>query len=554
MNAELLYDAITLIDDDLIEEAGAYAPKKRTPIRWQRWAALAACLVLVVGAAPFLRLLFTGMGSSDGAQTPNAGAGESGVDNGSTFMSYAGPVFPLTTLEETEGIEAQRGTTLDFQPWEKVWISNEEEAAERTDLTEAERQEVLTELNEWRTEGGYYSTSTDILVTDTYSLTNSTAEDKTLTLLYPFVSDLMGVAEKRPTLTLDGVEQETELLYGLYAGGFQGVLGADDPDGSANLEPLTSWEEYKALLSDGTYLQAALADPVDLTGIPVTVYEFTNAYGTKESGSAPNPSIRVTFDMDYDKTTVLSYGFHAGSYDAENNKMGLGFSIPRPGTRNYGKSYYMIVLGDDVENMEINGYVTGGWDTKKKLDDFGVDVQRYEDDLDTVLRKAVRYIYDNNSWQYGNAVSVDFETYYALYCDFLTTYGILAEDCKDRYDTGWLSGLSEVGSVDRVCYLQTQITIPAGSSTQVSFAMEKAASFDYHCANTENRHVKGYDMVTRLGSTLTFTGQSATLVDYGLIEIVRQNFGFDLTNDIKTVELDPAVEHYYLEVKRAQTE
>jgi len=39
MNAELLYDAITLIDDDLIDEAGVYTPKKRTPIRWQRWAA-----------------------------------------------------------------------------------------------------------------------------------------------------------------------------------------------------------------------------------------------------------------------------------------------------------------------------------------------------------------------------------------------------------------------------------------------------------------------------------------------------------------------------------
>ena len=80
--------------------------------------------------------------------------------------------------------------------------------------------------------------------------------------------------------------------------------------------------------------------------------------------------------------------------------------------------------------------------------------------------------------------------------------------------------------------------------------MQKAASFDFYCAHTDNQKVKGYDMVTQLGSSLSFTGQRATLLDRGLIEIVRQNFGFDLAANIKTVELDPSVEHYYLEVKQ----
>ena len=109
MNVELLYDAITLIDDDLIEKAGIYTPKKRTPIHWQRWVALAACLVLVVGVGSFLRPVFTGKGSNDMSNAPLGGAGE-GFDGGSTFMSYAGPVFPLTTLEEAAGIEPRKLT------------------------------------------------------------------------------------------------------------------------------------------------------------------------------------------------------------------------------------------------------------------------------------------------------------------------------------------------------------------------------------------------------------------------------------------------------------
>ena len=44
--------------------------------------------------------------------------------------------------------------------------------------------------------------------------------------------------------------------------------------------------------------------------------------------------------------------------------------------------------------------------------------------------------------------------------------------------------------------------------------------------------------------------QTATLEDRGLITIVRQNFGFDLEKGVNTVTLDPAEEHYYLEVKR----
>ena len=35
-----------------------------------------------------------------------------------------------------------------------------------------------------------------------------------------------------------------------------------------------------------------------------------------------------------------------------------------------------------------------------------------------------------------------------------------------------------------------------------------------------------------------------------LVEIVRQNFGFDLQNGVTTVELDLNEGHYYLEVRR----
>ena len=61
--------------------------------------------------------------------------------------------------------------------------------------------------------------------------------------------------------------------------------------------------------------------------------------------------------------------------------------------------------------------------------------------------------------------------------------------------------------------------------------------------------LQGYDLVTRLGSSLNFTRQTAALENTEGIEIVRQNLGFDLASGVTWVALDMAEEHFYLEVR-----
>ena len=55
--------------------------------------------------------------------------------------------------------------------------------------------------------------------------------------------------------------------------------------------------------------------------------------------------------------------------------------------------------------------------------------------------------------------------------------------------------------------------------------------------------------MTRLGSSLDFTRQTAALENTEGIEIVRQNLGFDLEGGITSAELNMEEEHYYLEVR-----
>lgn len=554
MKAERLFRILGLVDESLIEEAvSASSPaavQRRHP--WRRLLAAAACLAVICGGAYLAGTLRMG---------GRAGAGGSGHSEASTFMSYAGPVFPLTTAEETSSITAERNITLDFAPWIPAWLSNEEMLSGRTWLTEAERQEALAQYDELYPEGGRWRSSDDILVTDAYTLANPSQEDQTVTLLYPFATSLNDLGRLTPTLTLDGSELETALHVGAYSGGFEGVWDGTivgDPEGSVNLDYADSWEDYKNLLSDGTYLANALGVGPDVSGIPVTVYKFTDPYGPlkDEEAGVPNPSLQVGFDLDYSRTAVLTWGFDSGNFDRENGTMIQGFSIPQPGERGYGEDVYcLLVLGEDIQNMTTGGYVTGGADPDTEpLEGCGVTVERYESDLDTMLREILAPVWQelrqNTYEQDGAELDVDFETWYRAVLEYLLAYGILSPSGAERYGAGWLEDIvSDVDTIDRVCWLEAEITIPAGDSVTLSASMTKEASYDFYCAHTENQGVKGYDLVTALGSTLDFTGQTASLLNTENIEIVRQNFGFDLEAGITEVALDPAEPHYYLEIR-----
>ncbi len=527
--SERLFEALSEIDEEKIDQAAPVEGRRR--FHWKRWSVLAAALVLAVGVGSYV---LPRMGGGAG----NTGAGGAGADGASTFMSYAGPVFPLTLMEADSAITADRKITLDFAPWMPVWWSNEEEAASRTNLTEEQRQEVLDDYNEWYPEGGRYQYSTDLLVTDSYTLTNSAGEGKKITLLYPFVSSLRELNEDSPTLIIDGTRLETTLHAGQYSGGFYGTEGSKN-EGRYSLAQLNSWEQYRTLLEDGSYQKGAFEDYPDLSDIPVVVYEFTAPRGT--GGEAP--SIRAEFELDYEKTQVLSWNFNGRDSDYDTGWMGMGFFIPESTWTGYGDSRYLIVLGDDIQNMAIQGYENLGCDPDEKIE-ASVTVRRSETSLEDILRDVAQERYSR--WE--EEEKADFEMYFGLLKDNLVSNGILSDDPAERYGNDRLDDL-DFYNMDRVFYLDAEITVPARGSVRVNAEMTKEGSYDFYCAHTENQGVYGYDMVTWLGSNLTCTGQTAVLEDRGQIEIIRQNFGFDLENSINTVVLEQSAEHYYLEVK-----
>ena len=102
---ERLFDAITGIDEELVESAQTYVFHKK-PRTWQRAASLAACLLIVasIGFGILQMASIGGMGGSDSAANSNGAAPESGSD-GVTDDALTGDAGSDTTTGDSAGDE-----------------------------------------------------------------------------------------------------------------------------------------------------------------------------------------------------------------------------------------------------------------------------------------------------------------------------------------------------------------------------------------------------------------------------------------------------------------
>lgn len=529
---QTLYNGITGINEDIIEDAQCFLPKKKLKSwakskPWVKWGAAAACLCLVVcavwGVYSATRLgFYDQMGNSSGE-----GRGGEGI----TYMSYAGPVFPLSTLNgsNTNTLMAERNVNYDFSPYQ-------------------------TFMQSYEMDGKTYSYeryATQSIVTDSYVLTNTGQEGKAVTLIYPFAARLSDNLNILPKVTVDGETVETMLHIGPYSGGFEGAysVGADMTE-TLNLAELDSWEKYQALL-DADY-QARAFDALPELTQPAVVYEISDMYG-ESSEEAPAPSLNMEFTIDYEKTKILTFGFNGTTSDRTTGYCARSLFIPPKGSVDYGESAYLIVLGDDIGEYTLGAYINGA--CEEEMENAGGTVTRYETTLgDIFATVAKRYLDQYKSVNYSEDANIlstiTEDTFIGLAAELLCDCGVLSDTPAMRYDLGMLDidMFGESVHLGRVMYLAFDVCLPAGGSVEVTLEMLKKASIDFI---GEGRDRNGYDMVTGLDSSLIFTEQTASVSNTENIEILRQNFGFDLENGITKVELDLAQEHYYLEIRKA---
>lgn len=521
MRSEELLDAIGDAKDEYVRDVRT-AKVPRIP-RWTKWtSAIAACLALVFGISLFL----DGFGG-------NAGGGG---DNDLDYMYYVGPVLPMSVQDGASGISAIRNVDFDFSGYIDYQTAYESSTGE---TIYRDRYDC------------------EAFVTDSYILQNESGEERNVTLLYPFIGD-MSQWEKYPSIKVGGEEIETTMHPGPYSGSFEGAWGSNKP-GTVNIRELTSFDGYRELLSTDAYMKSAFDSFPELDQ-KVYVYRLHD-FVYSETTEDVNPTLSFSFYIDSEKTTVMSYSMNGSSWNEETGycsrrKSSIEYRPNVAPERQHPDDGYIILLGEDLTDYTLQGYKDGGCDKGEELNDLGCTVTRYE----TTLRQIMDYLQDDfldetvrtqDSVLTGK-VSVDNmpvkDLYLGLAAELLYSYGLIGDTPMERYDSGMLEDIfSSVNHNGRIIYLSFNVIIPAGESIMVEATMLKDASIDYIGDDVGK---DGYDMATTLGSNLTFTEQTASISGYDEIEIISQNFGFDLPGGITEVVLDPNQAHYWMEIQK----
>lgn len=471
MKPDDIFDAVGEVSDAYVADAGCARRSKKTHIA--KWCSVAACLALVIGA--FI-LIYPG---------GNAG---SGAGTGLTYMSYAGPVFPLTVRESADGISATRDITLDF-----------------ADYAQAH--------------------GTFAAVKDAYTLKNTTENDITVTAMYPYAANASDVP---PVLEINGEKVEMSLYFGSTNGRF------------------SSFADYETLLKDGSYPDCVFESTQSLD-IPVYVYRLHDYVYTKDP-KAGNPTLQFSFNLDYDKTFVYSYNMNGGVYDVENGYAARSCSSIKIKDGNIDEKYkypsdaFVIICGEDIDSYKLQGYRDGGCDKGEEVDDLTCTVTRYETTFGEIIEHCLNDFAAN-----GYSVTGGLETYKSLVAALLGENGKLLANGPEG---GMLEDIfSHVRTSQRIIYAAVEVTIPSGGTIDVVATLQKPASVDYVGEETDRN---GYAVAARLGSCLSFESQTATVTNFDFVEIIRNNFGFDLENGKTTVSLDPSTDHYYIDIRKKQ--
>ena len=406
------------------------------------------------------------------------------------FQSYRGPVLPMTSLNGAEGVDVDRNVDFDFAPYR--------------------------DSNDYSTLGKGAAG-----ITDTYILTNTTGETKTLELVYGFQGQFIDHPEAFPSITVDGVMIQPELYP------------------SVDTEELVwnahNFDRYSQVLEENDFLSTSL-QPSEELDIPVIAYHFTDlAYEGDEVAGFPMLTLRFSLD---ENTTVWTMIVDEFSTE-QNGKQRMMFRIDR------GEAW-VFTVGGTLIDPEFGGNKDYNVTDSSAIDNISYKLETYETPLNDVIQHFAQS-YDfwaiEGQDTYPNAGG-------------LTPELLVDGTIKRIHSMGQQNSSEKIMLIDslfhkvvtepRMMYLVFPVELESGQSATVEATYIQEPSLDI---SGPKHYREGYELATKLGSDLHFANLSSSLSNTALIELGKQNFGFDLEKGITEVILDLQVDRYYLEVK-----
>ena len=530
MQAEELFGAIGYIDDALILRSDRKKKKKNWFAVYGGVMVSAACLALLFGANYIVnRPVMDDMQSTISSEPTQPGGDGNGPDyydpaatpvpddywtKQETPKEYGmmpelgwvdfnpGPIMPLTLADAKEGITAERELTYDFST-----VNKEDK--------------------------GY------VPIKDNYVLTNTTNKDETVTLYYPYVSDIRDLNSHMPQIAVGGGAEEAQILNGAYYG--------EDSNGTLRLfEPGVSTDEYSSMLKEVKPLEYVIDEEFLQRNVVVYEVEEWNTENVPKNIS----TYVVKFKVD-DPNKVFTAHCYTTEYDGEY----LQVSFNRSALLAEQATGAVYFLGEGPLECLEQGYLYVDTTEEYKTDKVTAKLKTYESTVEEVLR-AQMDVQLKKLDKGANKISKELEDLYFermayMFRDMYTW----ANDGKDTPEDGvfYEKSISDIAytawDCESIYLLSETITIPAGGSVKVDFDYEKSGACNTYEPQEEFRDNYCYDNMPNLLTNLKFTEQMAAIEECGNIRIEDQNYRFDLAEGIKRVQLALDAERYYMIVK-----
>lgn len=541
-------EGLTSADTDGNEKKRIYETRKR-PIRnkeminagkYLKYLPVAACLCIVLGSAGYIIHGFMQAGSSDSmsirsavdqsadqtddssdngmemamdqnASTGNAEQDEeiSGSSDGSEsgytqnqaediqegipqkqkelfpicYDAYQGPVFPLTATGDTQKLKVSRNL----------------------------KGIVATDAD---------GMSPYLRVTDVYKIKNTSGHDKTLQLVYPFVSTMNRTSETNEEILEIQGGLESDQTVAAYSMG-ESVLAYRNAD----MSETSAMSDYQKIFNEQTdYQEQALAKEADWNQ-KVTVYNFSDVLMQEETSGTGQP---LVFGVTIKGTdaAVLTYGFDH-SFANENSDSNHCFFVSEE-----QKKRVLIVTGEQ-EGDPVFSYYTN-LDCEEKIDgpDYEITGQEmtYTDALRLCSNDAARKL--RQDYERG-VIATEFPDYMNEDAAFRVLTMISEEDrfydtLLQRYQSVELSEIFErLFGETRVVYARATVTIPARKTIRVTVHIQKRQknTMDAGTKESDAETQQQYDFFPGMQSHLQIVKTSVSLQLKEEWQLAGQNLG-----------------------------
>ena len=497
MKREKMIQYMDLLDEKYIAEADPANAKnirnKKIRSTVLRYGSIAACLLctIIIGISVIQKMEYPSVDTGDPVDTIETGDtnheyyADPGTSDGLTHSYYLGPVFPLTAAEANPELSITREVNYDFSPYKSA-----EKAA---------------------------------IVNDAYTLTNTSNEDRIFTLRYPVILEFASPQSRLPNIRLNDEILNVSIAENQLLTEHTRNMTED----FLNHQMCSSWAEMFEILQKDSF------DDITSVFQPVIVYEFSGY----NSESNDTRHVWANFSADSDNTIVYTLGFNGSSFDDANQKYSKIFSV----NQSQDSDKYLIVVGEDIQDISMHG-------DDENTPVYG-NINRYESDLRSFLLDKSESFFEY-TWR-----NDEFETVYDIISpdqkiqnilEIMYMWAGLQSHAASRYDNGLIEDIiADAYTLPRILYFEFNVEIPAGDTVKITADMTKDASVHYGKGNETN----GYDLVTSLDQNLRITEQKALIHGSEHIDIINQNFGFDLDAGITEVNLAVENIHYWMEIQ-----